>query len=229
MLRLAVEPVSPHGLRFQVKAYVNGVDLTAAAAGLGVDPFVLLVPVNRLLPTPEPSTVPFAVCAGCGVGGCCDTDLTITRSGDVVEWSWSGRGVPQASAARFPSVAYTTEVTRAAADRSWETVERSAARLTLTEVHRRALLPAGVATTSLIGVRHDRPDAFDVVLQIRNEHQIFLTFPWTGDPDTLARDVCDTLSRPTAQWPARWHGMPWELREQPPEIAGPAWTREELL
>jgi hypothetical protein len=54
---------------------------------------------------------------------------------------------------------------------------------------------------------------------------VFLSFPWDGDPDRLARDALTTLARPPAQWPAQWHGITDEAREGPPAIAGASWQR----
>jgi hypothetical protein len=48
--------------------FVNGVEMTAAGAGLGMDPYDLLVPDNRLIATYEPRVVPIARCE-CGVYG----------------------------------------------------------------------------------------------------------------------------------------------------------------
>nr|WP_296070347.1 hypothetical protein [uncultured Actinoplanes sp.] len=153
-LRLAVER---SGQDFAVRAYVNGVEMTARGAGLGMDPFDLLVPENRLVATGEPRTVPFARCE-CGDDGCDSTDVTIVRDGDRVHWDWlpevrMDRGVT------FDAAAYDAEVTRVAAGHDWETPERTTARLVMELV--RDLRPTWA------GPHHDDPARFRVVFQGR--------------------------------------------------------------
>jgi hypothetical protein len=184
-----------------------------------MDPFEILVPVNRLLASPRPQTVPFARCRACGVYDCVGTDVTIQRSADEVRWAWLGRD------ARFTAHEYDVEVTRTAADRSWETPVRTAGRLILT--HAQPLLPEGVRATSMIGVGPLTPDLFTLTLHLAGDYQIFLTFPWTGAPQELARHVCAVLAGPPGQWPARWHPVRSTL-VHPPAIAGPSWRREQF-
>jgi len=76
-LRLAIASV---GDVFEVQVYVNGVEMTKAGAGLGMDPYDVLVPANRLVATEQPRTVPIARCE-CGTYGCGSTDVTIVRDG----------------------------------------------------------------------------------------------------------------------------------------------------
>ena len=49
-IQLAHESVGGH----EVLIYVNGTEMTAAGAGMGMDPFDILIPVNRLAAGPEP-------------------------------------------------------------------------------------------------------------------------------------------------------------------------------
>ncbi len=71
---------------FQLLVYVNDVEMTSAGAGLGMDPYDVIIPVNLLVASPEPHTVPIARC-DCRVYGYGSTDITITRSGDLVHRS----------------------------------------------------------------------------------------------------------------------------------------------
>ena len=88
-LRFTVEPVpTESGSGFEVLIYVNGVEMTKAGAGLGMDPYDVLVPENKFLPRSEPHTLGVARC-GCGVYGCGGTDVTISTEGDAVKWTWS--------------------------------------------------------------------------------------------------------------------------------------------
>jgi hypothetical protein len=87
-LRLAIaEAGSDAGGGFQVLIYVNDVEMTAIGAGLGMDPYDVLVPENRFVTGDEPHTIPVARCT-CGAYGCGMTDATITRDGDRVRWDW---------------------------------------------------------------------------------------------------------------------------------------------
>ena len=53
--------------------------MTAAGAGLGMDPYAVLVPVNRFAAREEPVTIPVARCT-CGVYGCGVTDAMCLSS-----------------------------------------------------------------------------------------------------------------------------------------------------
>jgi hypothetical protein len=80
---------------FQVQVFVNGAEMTSAWAGLGMDPYDLLVPSNRLVATVEPRTAGIARCS-CGVYGCGSTDVTIV----VSRWDEAGRVDADLCAAR---------------------------------------------------------------------------------------------------------------------------------
>jgi hypothetical protein len=115
VLCLAVTPApSEAGGGFQVEVFVNGTEMTSAGAGLGMDPYDVLVPTNRLVATAQPRTVPIARCA-CGVYGCGSTDVTIVRDDDRVHWDWSIE-VPMHRGVTFAADAYDAEVARMAAD-----------------------------------------------------------------------------------------------------------------
>jgi hypothetical protein len=80
-LRLEVSPASDDsGGGFQVEVFVNDVEMTSAGAGLGMDPYDVLIPENRLIASDSPRTTPIARC-GCGVYGCGSTDVTISSIG----------------------------------------------------------------------------------------------------------------------------------------------------
>lgn len=129
---------------FQVEVYVNGTEMTSVGAGLGMDPYDVFIPTNRLLTTPEPHTVPIARCS-CGVYGCGSTDVVIIGDGDMVHWDWLIE-VPMARGVSFAADLYCAEVERVVGDRSWETAERTAGRLVLTHLDREALLSQGSMT-----------------------------------------------------------------------------------
>lgn len=200
-LRLAVTPVTEPeaGGGFQVQVYLNGNEMTTAAAGLGMDPFDLLIPDNRLIATEEPHTVPFARCT-CGEYGCGQTDITIVRDGERVHWDWLVEK-PLDHGVSFAAEAYDAEVARVAADHSWETPERTAARLLLTGVDRETLAAQGLTPVWAVN-DWTKPELLRVCLRRTDGAQVFALFPWRGrDPEELAREVCETLKKPPREWP----------------------------
>ncbi|WP_410813401.1 hypothetical protein [Micromonospora sp. 067-2] len=220
-LRLEVSPEpGDTGGGFQVQVYVNGTEMTSAAAGLGMDPYDVLVPTNRLVAAAQPHTVPIARCA-CGVYGCGSTDVTITRDGDLVHWDWSIE-VPMNRGVSFAAAEYDRELARVAADHSWETPERAAGRRVLTDMDREHLLTYGLIPGWVDNDYRDH-ELFQVALQIDGDYQVFVDTPWHGrGPEELAHEVCATLALPPADWHATWHAIKPTLT-QPPTIAGPAW------
>ncbi|WP_442792195.1 hypothetical protein [Micromonospora sp. NBC_01796] len=220
-LRLEVSSATAAtGGGFQVRVYVNDVEMTSAGAGLGMDPYEILVPTNRLVATSQPRTVPIARCT-CGVYGCGSTDVTIVRDGDLVHWDWSIE-VPMLRGVSFTATRYDAEVARVAADHSWETPERTAGRLVLTNIDRDRLRTHGLRP-SWVANDYRNPELFRVALQIDDDYQVFVDCPWHGrTPEGLAREVCATLALPPEQWPATWQAIKPTWRT-PPGIAGPSW------
>jgi hypothetical protein len=224
-LALAVVPADAEvGGSFQVQVFVNGTEVTSAGAGLGMDPYDLIVPTNRLVATAEPHDVQIARCS-CGDSGCTATTVTIVRDDDRVHWEWSG-AVPLPHGVTFPAAAYDAEVARLAADHSWETAERTAGRLILTTVDRDHLDAYGLRM-SWVANHYGEPGIFVVCLRL-GDYQVFVETPWAGHtPDQLAREVVRTLARPPREWTASWHAITPTLTDPPP-IAGPRWRRYRL-
>ncbi|MEU7946777.1 hypothetical protein AB0C50_19045 [Micromonospora taraxaci] len=221
-LRLEVSPTPRAGGDFHVQVYVNGTEMTAAGAGLGMDPYEVLVPTNRLVAVSQPRTVPIARC-DCGVYGCGSTDVTITRDGDRVHWDWSIE-VPMMRGVSLAAAEYDAEVARVAADHSWETPERSAGRRVLTDMDRERLLTYNLRPSWVANDYRDQ-ELFRVALEFNGDYQVFVDTPWRGrSPEELAGEVCATLARPPSAWHATWHAMIPSLTT-PPEIAGPSWRR----
>ncbi|MEV4626818.1 hypothetical protein AB0J90_11085 [Micromonospora sp. NPDC049523] len=220
-LRLEVtSAAAAAGGGFQVRVYVDEVEMTSAGAGLGMDPYEILVPTNRLVATSEARTIPIARCT-CGVYGCGSTDVTIVRDGDLVHWDWSIE-VPMLRGVSFTATQYDAEVARVASDHSWETPERTAGRLVLTRVDRDRLRTHGLEL-SWVANDHRDQELFRVALGIDGDYQVFVDFPWHGrTPETLAGEVCATLALPPKKWRASWHAIDPAL-SRPPAIAGPSW------
>lgn len=224
-LRLKVEPVpDDSGGGFEVRILVNDVDITRAGAGLGMDPYDVLIPVNRFEVSDKPRTVPVARCS-CGVYGCGMSDATITQEERRVRWVWSAE-VPMSRAAVFETKAYTEEVRRLEADHSWETEERAAGRLLLSATPPNAL-PEGLRF-DWVGNDWRNHQQFQVCLRFLETHQVFLSFPWVGhSPPSLAAEIERVLtSEPPSRWSATWHSI--TPGGDAPSIAGPAWRRAQL-
>lgn len=229
-VRFEVAPApAESGSGFQVLIFVNEVELTTSGAGLGMDPYDVLVPDNKFLPRPEPHTFGVARC-GCGVYGCGATDITISADNDVVTWVWRLE-VPINHPSQFALDPYLREVSRVGADHSWETPERTAGRLVLAQVDRTLLQRHGL-TPSWVGNDWRAPEVFEICLTFEAAYQIFLRFPWNGDaPETLASRILAQLNHASgpAAWQATWHAMAPADRYQAPRIAQPGWTREGAL
>jgi len=101
-----------------VLVYLNDVEMTSAGAGLGMDPYRVIIPTNRLVASCEPRTTPIARCE-CGRYDCGATDITITRHGDRVRWDWLME-VPMNRGVSFDAADYDREISRVAFDQSWE-------------------------------------------------------------------------------------------------------------
>ncbi|MEU1360684.1 hypothetical protein ABZ356_12675 [Micromonospora zamorensis] len=220
-LRLEVSPVpGDAGGGFQVQVYVNGTEMTSAGAGLGMDPYDVLVPTNSLVAASQPRTVAIARCE-CGVYGCGSTDVTIMRDGDLVHWDWLLE-VPMMRGVSFIAAEYDVEVARVAADHSWETPERAAGRRVLTGVDRERLLTYGLRPSWVANDYRDHK-LFRVALQIGGDYQVFVDTRWHGrSPEELAGEVCATLALPPSTWHATWHAIIPTLIG-PPKVAGPSW------
>ena len=199
--------------------WVNGLELTECAAGLGMDPYDVLVPANRLVPEDLPRTIPVARC-GCGVYGCAETDVEITRTPTSVRWLWL-KAKPGRNLSEFDLAQYVEEVTRVAADHSWETPERTAGRLVLVGLDRTEL--GFELRLDWVGNWRDN-DVFRVCLRHLDRYQIFVDFVWAGrSPEELAASVLDELTtKEPMGWSASWHAI--SPRGAPPSIAGPAWV-----
>lgn len=201
-LRLAVVP-APGSSEFAVEIYVNDVEMTAVGAGLGMDPYDVLVPGGRLLG--DQVQVPVARCE-CGTYGCGSTDVVIAREGPVVRWRWEFEA-PLNRDCRFETSAYDAEVRRAEEDTSWETPDRSAGRAVWAALVGQPLRH-GLDLRS-VGNDWRDPSLFRASLNWTNTHQIFVTVPW-GDhtPETLADELVRTLTdAPLDEWRAVWHAV----------------------
>lgn len=160
---------------------------------------------------------------GCGPD-CFAIEARIRREGDTICWEWGRRGVEWEGERRttlFDAGAYDAEVARIGADHSWESAVHRAGRLILAGL----ALPPGV-----VGVRVRTTDAgeLEIWLEEPDEYQIWVHAPWdTQRPDESATAARAMLTGPATDWPAQWHGIKPERREDPPAYAGQSWRRAE--
>lgn len=228
-VRFDVVPAGEDVGGFALRVHVNDVELTAAGAGLGMDPFDVLIPDNRLVATAEPRVVPIARCT-CGVYGCGATDVRIVRDDDRVHWDWLLEA-PVDHGVTFPADQYDAEVARIHADRSWQRPQDTVARLVLERVDPAALAVLGL-TISWVAADH-RDDGLVRVALLTGDgegagYQVFLRFPWRDRaPDDVADEVARTLAQPPATWLATFHSIRRGVPARP-KLAGPGWRGEEI-
>lgn len=222
LLEVTAAPADSGG-GFQVLVFVNDVETTSIGAGLGMDPYDVLIPNNRFIAGLDATTVPVARCE-CGVYGCGATDVTITREGDRVRWQWHHEKPMQRDAV-FDTTAYDREVDRASVDLEWETADRAAGRLILTNTDRALMRGHGL---DFCWVDNDYRDqsTFRVCLIEDGRYQVFVNLPWADrSPKALAEEFCTMLGTAEPhEWSASWHAI--DRSTAPPTYAGPDWTHE---
>ncbi|GAB4083437.1 hypothetical protein GCM10028784_00670 [Myceligenerans cantabricum] len=212
--------------RFQVLVFVDGIEMTSRAAGLGMAPSSLFVPENLLVATGKPRIVPIARCE-CGEYGCGVTDVRILRQGAVVHWDWLHE-TPTDHGASFDADQYDAEVARIGADHSWERPEDTAHRLILTGADHERLQAEGL-TLRWAQPAYGSPSTFRVALQTTdNIYQVFLHLPLDGKaPTEIVGDVLQLLDEPPSAWEAEFHATLTAVTD-PPAIAGTRWSRADF-
>lgn len=220
-LRLVIVPTRHAG--FEIQVFVNDVEMTALGAGMGMDPYELIVPAGRMAGGPEPVALPIAQC-GCGTYECGSTDVVVTRDGDVVHWDWKEE-VPMERRVTFAAREYDEEVLRLESDHEWETTSRRVGRLVLTALLDRDL-PEG-CSVDWLGTSFRDATSYTVCL-IFETYQVFVQRPWGSmTAEEIAEDIVHVLTQSVpASWPASWHSMTQD--PSPPSIAGPGWFKREF-
>jgi len=208
---------------FEVLIHVNELEITQAGAGMGMHPFDLFVPANRLVATTGPQRVIVARCS-CGETGCGSTEARIVRDDGVVHWDWSV-DVPLGHGVSFDAAAYDAEVERIGADRSWQRPADTVVRLVLEGADREFLAAAGLRL-SWAAQDHRDPQQFLVALVAGAENfQVFLRFPMK-EPERLADEVLQTLRQPPKRWRATFRSSVVGRRGRP-SMAGRRWRSED--
>jgi hypothetical protein len=212
----------------ELLVYINDVEVTRLGAGMGMDPFDILIPENRLTATTVATQVGIARCE-CGEYGCGATDVVILREGDAVHWDWEFE-VPIRGGVTFKAEEYDAEVARIGADESWMRPEDVTARRVLEGVDRARLAGLGMRLDWATKDHADH-DRFKVALSYGSTdwasdepgYQVFLR---VGQKDRTPVDVADEMLRiiesEPRDWAATWHATK-QGSMSPPAIAGRRW------
>lgn len=188
---------------------------------MGMDPDDVLS-LDILAPHDVPRTEMVVRC-GCGVAGCGNATVRISREGDCVIWdSWDGdRGNPPPGTLTFGREQYLQALQQAISDTSWETSDRTAARLLSSMVDHKALVSNNLSYQSASG--RIRDDVFTVSLGgPPSHHQILVHTAWSGEsPEQIAQKVAALLKEHPGQWPVvEWYGQ-----NSAPPFEGPGWGK----
>lgn len=216
-IRFAVIPATTeHVGGYEVQVFVNEVEMTSRGAGMGMDPFELLYPVNLLRATPEPVRVPIARC-GCGVYGCSETDVIIQRDEWSVTWIWDKK-VPGPHT-RFFADEYDAAVQELLDDHSWEEPVDTAMRLISTGLDHGKLAAEGFA------LEWQWPDVDADRLRVAlswGDYQVFLDVRHVGrEVSDIVDEVLQLFAEPAYSWPVSYHHIPGSTAR--PAVAGPGW------
>jgi hypothetical protein len=189
-------------------------------SSIGLDPSDILVDPSLLLP-PDSAECPIGRC-DCGVIGYGDVRVRIELDQHVIRWSAiHGPRTPVC----FAIESYRDEVRRALSDRTWETPERTAARVVSEQVDREALARLGLEFSWASGRVEE--GVMTVALWLRpGPYQLLVHSPWfqSAGPAVNAAAVVDTLSRS----PSSWGNVVWLPQAEGltrPSIAGFGWRR----
>ena len=212
---------SPDTNDHEVKIFVDGHDFIAQhwPEMMGMDPDDMLS-YRDLSPRNEPHEATVVRC-GCGIVGCGSAWVRISTEGDRVIWDqWQGdTGNPPAKALVFERDHYIEAVKDAVEDHSWETPDRTAARILGSLVDHDELATNNLKYQWASG--RVRDDTLTISLGGPGGcHQILVHVPWnTQSPDEIAREAADLLKTNPNDWP----DIVWYGKSSTPPFSGPAW------
>ncbi len=220
--RIEVRP-SPSTNDHEVRFFADGDDLITHFWDdmIGLDPDDILVESCPLRTSSESHRATVARCS-CGVIGCGSLEVEVARAGDSVEWTWAGTNEPQSL--KFLANSYKAEVERVLRDTTWETPDRTAARLLAGRVNREILSLRGLTYSWASG--RVRKMTFTVSLILDpGPYQVLVHLPWNAEPP---EEIADTCAKLLADKPASWAQAEWFPQRPdlgPPSLAGSSWLR----
>lgn len=195
---------------------------------IGLDPDGILANPSVLAAqnTPHPATI--GRC-DCGIIGCGSVEVSIYRTGELVVW----QGIGTSTEVRFHAPQYDAEAEKALNDTSWETPDRTAARLISTGIQRDGLRECGFRYSWASGRIRDGKMTVALWLE-RGPFQVLVHAPWNGrTPEAIATACLEALGRPPEQWEdVDWFPQSPDLISGPghaappkhePDCAGPGW------
>jgi len=187
---------------------------------MGLDPDYILQEPSPLHSSQMPHIATIARCT-CGVIGCGSIETEVSIQGNLIVWATQH----YSREFRFDATQYEDELRRAIADTSWETPDRTAARLIRALVDRDALAVNRFQFSWASG--RLRSGRMTVSLQLDpGPYQVLVHGSWDGrDPEEIARTLCHTLLQPPSTWPDVEYYPQGESKITPIQ-AGPGWRRD---
>ncbi|CAG0929682.1 hypothetical protein PLCT1_01108 [Planctomycetaceae bacterium] len=214
---------SPDTNDHEVRFIADGVDLIESfcEGSLGLDPDDVLLP-NALAASSAPHVALIARC-DCGVIGCGDIEAEITLVGEVVTWVLGPEQSGTSPILRFAAASYIRELERATADTSWETPDRTAARLLRASVNQEMLAAHDLRFLWASGRVRDH--TFTVSLELSpGPYQVLLHIPWRDQsPGAIASEMATVIETPPESWRDVQFFPQRPGLTEPPPIAGPGW------
>lgn len=223
VIRFEVVP-SPDTNDHEVKIFLDGEEFIPKhwSGMMGMDPDQLLS-YRHLSAQDEPHQTTVVRC-GCGVVGCGNASVRILAQGDRVVWDdWQGdRGEPPAETLVFDRAQYTKAVKHAIEDHSWETPDRTAARILASIIDYNTLeandlkyqwasgrCRSGTLTVSLRG-----PEGY---------HQILVHLEWK---EQSAEEIAHEAAQLLKTEPNQWSDVTWYGEKFDPPFTGSAWSKK---
>ena len=222
VIRFMVVP-SPDTNDHEVKVFIDGEEFISRLWPnmMGMDPDQVLS-YRHLSAQDEPHETTVLRC-GCGQVGCGSASVRISAQGDHVIWdNWRGdTGGRPSKTLTFDRNQYMKAVKDAIEDHSWETPDRTAARIlasivdhsTLAENNLKYQWATGRIRDATLTVSLSGPEGC---------HQILVHFDWKNQSaEEIAREAARLLNTDPNQWPA----IVWYGEDCNPPFKGPAWDK----
>ena len=210
---------SPETNDHEVRLLADGEDLIQYFSPdmMGLDPSDLLVEPCPLRVENDSHTTMIGRCH-CGVVGCGSVAVKIRRDHDQVVW----QALHSDAKVQFRASQYQAEIERALGDSSWETPERTAARLIAKTVDRKALEKNGFLFDWASGLCAEGFMTVSLTLKL-GPYQVLVNLPWDGkEVDHIVARFKLQLAEPPESWPDV-ECLPRAQNLGPPPIRGSGW------
>jgi hypothetical protein len=187
---------SPNTNDHEVLLLGNGCDLIRLIDDemMGLDPDDILSEASALFVAGPPRLATIGRCS-CGDIGCGSIEAELSRKDDNVVWAIQD----YSRVFTFDASQYESEIRRALADASWETPDRTAARLIRSIVDRDALARHGFQFSWSSGRLRIGKITVSLLLE-PGPYQVLVHSPWIHHPETAAATMCKILSEPPSAW-----------------------------